>query len=628
MTPERSSAVRNVIHKDLTRTIMERSILLTTFLGTAFIANAQLAPQRTAPLRDHLIEVNAEWNAYLTDLPDADRRISFSSDAERIAQHLHLVREHLVMETPEGLSADQAQHRADLLLDLERYADRGRFPQNHVLPFRNPIFIDPQNTACAVGQLIIESGDRALAERISNEMNEAYIRDMQWPEIGAWASTNGFTGDELAWIQPGYGPVIPWAPLGGGTNGEVSQLLRLQSGDLVLAGQFTEAGGTSRTHVARWNNTSYAAMGSLIDGIVSAAVEFDGEIYIGGSFNSGTVDMLHWNGTLWQPTTVFPGKSSEIHTFHVHNGMLHASGGRSGFAGTDYLVARLNNGDWENVGQVLNQPILALETFDGALIAGGSFTDNFLSTGNTILHAARLNGNTWEQLGNGLNGPVRDMLVHEGQLYATGDMASMMGTSFGLSRIAIEALTWEPLMPNIGNYITASPVDAPSYANAMVEKDGRIYIAGNIYCYQGLTYGTGVVVFNGTVDDVQPYCDFQGPAMDIDLLGSTLVVGGSSLAYNNIISTDITTGIGERAERLVLTVSPNPTTDLVTVRLPESLSGSVKFRIIDATGRLVESPSQRTGDLVRFSTQRLASGSYQIEVSNGPVMGTGRFVKE
>jgi len=607
---------------------MERSILLSALLGTAFVANAQLAPQQEALLRDHLIEVNAEWNTYAADLPNGERMVSFRNDTERIAQHLHLVREHLASVTPEGLSADQAQHRADLIQGLERYADNGRFPQNHVLPFRNPIFIDPNNTACAVGQLIIESGDRVLAERISAQMNQAYIRDMHWPEIGAWAADNGFTGDELAWIQPGYPPSIPWVPLGGGTNGEVSELLRLENGDLLVAGLFTEAGGVAYERVAVWNGTSYESLGSLIEGTVNDAIEFDGSIYIGGSFDSGSVDMLRWNGTTWDANTVFSGKYSEIHAFHVHNGMLHASGGRGGFAGTDYLVARMGTTDWVYVGQVLNQPILTLGTFDGALVAGGAFTDNFLSSGNAILHAARLNGNTWEQLGDGLNGTVRDLLIKDGQLYATGDMASMIGNSFGLARITAEATSWEQLMPNIGNYITVSPVDAPSYANAMVEKDGKIYIAGNISVYSGLTYGSGVVVFNGTADDVAPYCDFQGPAMDIELLGAKLVVGGSSQFHMNIGTTDLTTGIGERAERLTLSVSPNPTTDLVNVQLPSSLSAAAKFRVIDAAARLVVIPSQRNGDLVRFSTQGLASGSYQIEVTNGTVTATGRFVKE
>lgn len=607
---------------------MERTILLTALLGTAFIANAQLAPQKQAPLRDHLIEVNAEWNAYATDLPNADRMVSFTNDTERIAQHLHLVREHLAAVAPEGLSAVQARHRADLLQDLERYADNGRFPQNHVLPFRNPIFIDPHNTACAVGQLIIESGDRALAERISNEMNEAYIRDMHWPEIAEWANTNGFSGAELAWIQPSYSPDVPWFPLGNGTNEEVTELLRLGDGDLLVAGQFTEAGEQERFHVARWNGASYEEMGSLPEGTVNAAIEFDGQIIIGGSFNNAQVDMLTWNGSTWTPSTTFPGKASSITAFHEYFGTLYAAGSRDGFAGTDYLVAGHTGGEWQMMGQVLNGPIHAFATLNDDLYIGGEFTGAFMSSEDDIMHIARMGDASWGQVADGLNGDVYAMLVHDNKLYATGDMVSMMGSYFGLARIAHNAPSWEQLMPNITNYIY-SPLDGMMSGRALVEKNGEIYVGGDFYVGSLMISGSGLAVFHGEPDAVEAYANFMGPVWDLELFATNqLVMAGASDAYLNIASTELTTDINDKPAKLTFNTTPNPVIDVVTVQIPTSMTANAPVRVTDASGRVIDVPTERNGLQLRLNARGLAAGQYQIEVSDGTLVAVGKFVKQ
>lgn len=607
---------------------MERTLTLSTFCGLALFANAQLAPQQNAPLAAHLTEVNAEWNTRIACLPDAERTVAFHNDTERIALHLHLVQRTLAQTAASDLTPQQRDHRHALLHTLEQYADRGRFPQNHVLPYRNPVFIDPHNTACAVGHLMIASGAVDLAQRIDTEMETAYIREMHWTEITAWATEHGFTGEELAWIQPGYAPAIPWVDLGGSTDGEVSVLLPLADGRLLVAGQFAEAGDTPRDGVAVWNGTVYDPLGALPEGIVNAAIEYDEELFIGGTFDGIAGDLLRWNGTTWTASTVFSGKTSSVTAFHVHNGALYAAGSRSGFAGEEHLVARLNGTMWEPVGQSLDATIHTLETHDGTLVCGGRFTTNFLGTEPLIAHVAHLNDNTWQQLGNGLDGTVHDMLVKDGQLYATGDMNAMIGPSFGLARIPNTTGNWEQLMPNIANYITVAPFDGPSIAHAMVEKDGKIYIAGELYSYSGLTYGTGMVVFNGTADDVEPYCDFQGPAKAIALMGNRLVVGGISPLFDNLAATDLTTGIAPRSQFLTITVAPNPVTDEVTVQLPTTIDPAARVRILDAAGRMVAIPVRRAADRVQFSTAALAAGHYRVEVSDAHTRATGAFVKE
>ncbi|HOY30235.1 MAG TPA: hypothetical protein PLR96_14795, partial [Flavobacteriales bacterium] len=332
---------------------MKRNLLLSTLLlSTA--AFSQLAPNAPVPLLDHMREVNAEWRSYPSS-SDATP-VTFNSDTERIAQHLHLVREHLAQHTPEGLSAAQVHERSQLLEALEAYADRGVFPKNYVLPYRNPVFIDPHGTACAVGQLMIESGHADLAMRIDAEMEPAYIHEIDLPEAGEWAKAHGFTADELAWIQPGYPPAVPWFVLGEGTNGTVEEVLTLANGDLLVVGQFTDAGGTACNGAALWNGSSYTALGSLPEGVVNCTIEHAGELFIGGSFNGGQIDLLRWSGGGWTGESVFDSKAGEVTALLSHDGMLYAAGGASGIAGVDYSMQVLQEGEWLQTPGWLNGP--------------------------------------------------------------------------------------------------------------------------------------------------------------------------------------------------------------------------------------------------------------------------------
>lgn len=124
-------------------------------------------------------------------------------DIERIRSHLKLVEDLL-----------RAQHAPDAATEAERlrnldalhaYWLGGLFPHNVTVPgARSPIFIDHLQVACAAGALIIASGERALAERVSATMNEKYLDEMHNPELDRWVEQSGLTLGELRLIQPTY----------------------------------------------------------------------------------------------------------------------------------------------------------------------------------------------------------------------------------------------------------------------------------------------------------------------------------------------------------------------------------------------------------------------------------------
>ncbi len=613
--------------------IMERNILLCLTGLAATASMAQLPPQADAPLFRHMTEVNKEWHTMCPATGHADRTVHFSNEADRIATHLHLVAEHLRTSVPEGLSDEQIAERNALLDRLDEYADRGRFPQNHVLPYRNPVFIDPYNTACAVGQLMIESGHRELAERISREMNLFYVHDMKRADVFTWAGASGFTEDELAWIQPAYTPPSVWMAMGGGTNGEVKELLRLSNGDMLVAGSFTQAGGTNANYVARYNGTVYAALPGLPQGDIHTAIEFNGSIYVGGAFNGGSSDLAMWNGSGWNLQAVFSSKYAEVFDLHSKDGVLHAAGSSSGFAGVSYEVKRYVNNAWDQVGQSLNGAIRTLDTFNGTLVCGGDFYGDMFSQDSTLRHVAQLNINTWAPLGDGLNGRVFDLLVAQDTLYAGGDCVGELATYFGMARIAPGATAWEPLMPNIANYIF-TPLDLLTHINALFEHDGRIYFGGDFLISNMLEYGNSLGVFLGTADLVAPLADMNGPVNDLDLLSSDQLVAGGAFTQNAggtvpyVATTELALAI-PLPELLAAQVRlwPNPARDHITVDAGVPLSPSTLIEVVDARGAIILR-SAGGGSPTTLDVHGLAIGTYTVRITDAGVIRTTSFVRK
>jgi hypothetical protein len=611
---------------------MKRNILFGSTLLTATVGVAQLSPHVEAPLFRHLMEVNKEWRTMCPAPANADHMVHFTNEAERIAQHLHLVAEQLRSTAPQALSAAQLKERNRLLTRLDAYADRGLFPQNHVLPYRNPVFIDPNNTACAVGQLMIESGHRQLAERIREEMNVAYVHDMKRADVFAWAGASGFSEDELAWIQPAYTPSIPWFAMGGGTNGEVKELLRLSNGDMLVAGIFTQAGTTTANYVARYNGSTYTALPGFPLGDIHTAIEFNGSIYVGGSFNGGSSDLAMWNGSTWTLQAAFSSKYAEVFDLHIQDGMLYAAGASSGFAGVSYEVKKYMNNTWQFVGQSLNGTIRTLDTFNGTLVCGGDFTGNIFTQDSTLLHVAQLNINTWQQLGDGLNGRVFDLLVSNDSLYAGGDCVGEVATYFGMARIAPGAAIWEPMMPNIANYIF-SPQDGLTHINALFAHNGRMYFGGEFLISNFLEYGNSMGVIDGP-DNVAPMADMNGPVNDLDLFGSDQLVAGGAFSTNTganlpfVATTDLATGIPQRDKpAMQLRVWPDPATELITVDAGVALSSSARIEVRDVKGALVMSAAGG-GSVTHIDVHGLASGTYTLRVTHDAMIRTATFVRQ
>jgi hypothetical protein len=587
---------------------------------------------RTAPLAEHLREVNVLWRSHRSALAEGPLNARFQDEAQRITAHLTAVAAHLRENAPVDLSSEQLAARTHLLGRLEAYAQRGLFPTNEVLPYRNPVFIDAYGTACAVGQLIIESGHHALAQRLDSEMKCAYILDMQQSELAEWAHAHGFAEAELAWIQPTYSPQLSWAPLAGGTNGAVHEMLALANGHMLLIGDFDLAGGTEVNGVALWDGSTYTAWPAL-PGETTCAVEHNGEIFVGGNYN-GYQDIARWTGSSWAFGTVGPGKYPLVSALSSLNGELYAGAQTVGFAGTEHAVYKRVGNNWQQVGGDLNGRIEALATFGGDLVAAGEFTGvyQFGEPDESLQHVALLENGNWTQLADGLNAPVYDLVYIAGTLHAGGLLFSEMVDAYGLARIAPGSSAWEMLLPNKEDYLP-DEIGIERIAS-MVAIGDTLYLGGAFRAVINLTEGSHIARFLGEPDQIEVLASLNDPVNDVEAHDQTVTIGGAfsangleALPY--VATLAINTSLRDLStEGASLLIWPVPATHALQVQLSAGAGANAAYRVLDATGRTI---AQRyIGAVARFEVDiaALAPGTYTLHHSGNAGNHTARFLKQ
>ena len=229
-----------------------------------------------------------------------------------------------------------------------------------------------------------------------------------------------------------------WGPVGTGVNGSPGYINAMTEfgGELYVAGSFTSAGGVTANNIARWNGSSWSPLSwALGNGVwstagassyvYSLAVYDDGggpALYVGGTFNrAGGVAsncIARWEGSSW--SALGSGLDSIVAALAVYDD----GGGPALYAGGHFFtaggvaanrIARWNGSSWAAVGSGMSGSswynVAALAVYDDgggpALYAGGYFPS---AGGVPANNVAKWNGSTWAALGDGLQGASPDVL--------------------------------------------------------------------------------------------------------------------------------------------------------------------------------------------------------------------------
>ena len=390
------------------------STILLQLISIAIFGNGNtVSHYDEAPLIDHLVSINKEWNKQ-KDVPTDLLTIpmKFNTDDERIQLHLKLVESILNKRSSDHLTVQQFINRKKNLQSLVEYWREGQFPINTRHSHRQPYFIDDFGTACAVGHLLLTSGEEDLAHHISGVQNYAYIHEMNYPELDEWANENGFTEDELAWIQPGYEEGICYyideinegqqysdvnQPL---SQQEIKTIQYIPGEGMIYGGNFLHYdtdSGTQTASVFGQSNGNYVSYGNSIQGTVYDIEYFNQVMYIAGDFvlaGTNFHNIAYWNGTDWVGIQT-GDMGGIIKDMIVYNCRLYVGGDFTTIDGTNIANLAIWNGTtWSTTPQncaiqsatqplQVNGAVNTFEVYNNKLAIGGDFTQ-VMGSSNTV----------------------------------------------------------------------------------------------------------------------------------------------------------------------------------------------------------------------------------------------------
>ncbi len=488
------------------------------------LSAGQTIPGELPGLKEQLMGVNKNWT---------DERIAklksiwgVSVGDQLIKLHLQLVEEILSGETKPHLTVEQKKRRSLGLQRLKQYWQRGKFPINSFHTSPQPYFVDRIGTHCAVAYLMAESGATELVNEIKGYHNFSYIEEMQkqYPEISLWAENNGFSVDELKWIQPVYPPppqdVFPMGN-GGGANGPVHVMKVDPDGSLLyLAGEFTTIDNIQANSIVAWDGEQWSTLGMGIDGVIYDIHFHSAKLHIAGNFKiHGEEDyssIAYWDDDQW--IAMQYGNTGDIYTLETYQDKLYIGGGFQHLNNTEMpFLAYFDEqtGNWSNNGYALDvdslvsvpgmfsvdDTVRSLAVYDDLLFVGGHFslTSPGVNHPNVIQYEVD-NYATWfaHQWIPGLANDFHSINLIEpigDSLYLIGPMIGgydFMQIYYGGSFLYTETACW------------VLNDDAPPLIHGYVQHNSKDYFYGNIDPHLALNGGGlyhHIGQFNGAFDD-------------------------------------------------------------------------------------------------------------------------------
>ena len=276
-----------------------------------------------------------------------------------------------------------------------------------------------------------------------------------------------------------------------GVNGSLWAIAADGGGNIYVGGTFSIAGDQSASNIAKWDGTRWFALGTGVSGgmnstYVSDIVVSGTDVYIGGSFMTagGTqaANIAKWNGSSWSALG-----SGVVFAYAI------AVSGTDAYVGGAFLVAggvvaglgKWDGSNWSVLGETSNGGAIDIAISGTDVFVGGSFTS---IGGIPANHVAKWNGSNWSALGNGTNNWVNALAVSGTDLYVGGYFTSAGGLAAnGIAKWS--GSTWSSLGSGLGSGTGGS-------AHALAVSGTEVYVGGYFTAAGGVA-ANGIAKWSG-----------------------------------------------------------------------------------------------------------------------------------
>ena len=275
-----------------------------------------------------------------------------------------------------------------------------------------------------------------------------------------------------------------------GPDGDVTAAVEFR-GELFVGGRFLRCGDRETPGIARWDGERWHTVGDLTAARVEAMIVFEDRLWVAGDFLYDTdgerLGVAAWDGHTWTVVS----ESSHPNCFAVWNGELYA-GGRNIL--TPDLerpgIARYDDGEWVAVGGGLeghagHAPIVFdLAVHEGRLIVAGRFTIAGSGAADAL---AAWDGTSWEHLGDvplvsvgpyALFGALESF---EGRLYATGAFRTPGPPSELIHSAVLVDGTWQPDRRGPDHWMTDYEVVDGTLFGLSLSDESENNVAASLY---------------------------------------------------------------------------------------------------------------------------------------------------
>lgn len=290
---------------------------------------------------------------------------------------------------------------------------------------------------------------------------------------GAFASAGGVSARNLAAYNPATNT---WSEIGGGTDLAAYSLASLPSGELLVGGQFAFAGNVSASGIASWNGSAWSALSTGVSAPSSMNVRrmqvmSNGDVVVTGTFNTAggiaASNIARWNGSTWSALGL--GLDNEGRSLGLlPNGDLVAGGEFhvAGLTPADH-VARWDGSNWSDMDGGTNHWVRSCGLLsNGSFVACGPFS---MASNTTVNGVTIWDGVAWTPLANGI--PAASIVscteLPGGNLLACGSFSIVNGQpASGLAEW--DGSSWAPFAVGLDDDVR----------QAVVWPNGDVYVAG------------------------------------------------------------------------------------------------------------------------------------------------------